>query len=200
MVERLVLASKNGGKLKEISAILSDMPIGIVGLDRYPDIPDIEEDAVSFFGNALKKARVTAEYTRETALADDSGLEVECLQGAPGIFSARYAGTDASDSDNIAKLLAVMRDVPPENRAAAFRCVIVLYEPDGRYRKFEGRWSGRISGEPRGGGGFGYDPVFFLPEQGLTVAELAPEEKNRLSHRAQAVKQLKHYLQQRLTK
>jgi XTP/dITP diphosphohydrolase len=160
----------------------------------YPDLPDIVEDGSSFLENALKKARVVSERTGETVLADDSGLEVEALDGAPGIYSARYAGEEGNDEKNIRKLLDDMKDVIPENRGATFRCLLVLYSVDGSYETFEGRWNGRIAEKPAGQSGFGYDPVFYLPEEGVTVAQLSPEVKNRISHRAQAFVKLKEKL------
>lgn len=196
MLKKIVLATANRGKIREIQAILSGLPVEILSMGSYPAIPEVEEDGRTFLDNALKKAKAVAEHTGEAALADDSGLEVEALQGAPGVYSARYAGPDADDEKNIARLLRDMANVPPEGRGAAFRCSLVLYKPDGNYVAFEGRWAGRISDEPQGTGGFGYDPVFLLPELGCTVAQLPPEEKNRLSHRAQALQALKDYLQQ----
>lgn len=193
MLKKIVLATKNRGKIKEIEAILTGLPVEILPVSHYPAIPEVEEDGQTFFDNALKKAKTIADFTGEAALADDSGLEVEALQGAPGVYSARYAGAGASDEENIAKLLHDMALVPPGKRGAAFRCVLVLYRPDGDYVAFEGRWAGQISDRPRGKGGFGYDPVFLLPELGCTVAELASGEKNRLSHRAQALQALKTY-------
>ena len=129
-------------------------------------------------------------------LADDSGLEVAALDGAPGIHSARYAGDSADDEKNILKLLGDLEDVPPEEREAAFRCVLVLCRPDGRYHAFDGRWEGRIAEIPAGKGGFGYDPVFYLPEQGVTAAELPAGIKNRISHRAKAAGKLILWLQE----
>lgn len=198
MLKRVVLASKNRGKIAEIAAVLSDLPVDIVGVDDYPGLPEVEEDGADFRENALKKARVVAEYTGEMALADDSGLIVESLRGAPGVYSARYAGLHASDEENIEKLLKDLNGVPDEKRAAAFQCVLVLYEPDGRYEVFEGRWNGRIATAPHGRGGFGYDPVFLLLERGVTVAELTPGEKNRLSHRGQALEKLKAYVRRQI--
>ena len=128
------------------------------------------------------------------ALADDSGLEVDALGGAPGIYSARYAGNDATDAGNIRKLLEDLRDIKPDKRGGAFRCVLVLFRPGGHFEHFEGRWQGRIADKPAGAGGFGYDPVFFLPELSMTVAQLPPNLKNQLSHRAKAFQQLKNYL------
>ncbi len=169
--------------------------MALQSLDDYPNLPDIIEDGNSFLDNALKKARTIAELTGEMVLADDSGLEVAALDGAPGIYSARYAGQGADDKKNILKLLSDLAGVPPEERAAAFRCILVLYRPDGRYDAFDGKWEGRIAEAPAGKRGFGYDPVFFLPERGITVAQLPAEIKNRISHRAKAAEKLKVWLQ-----
>jgi len=190
-LKKIVLASRNWGKIKEIQAMLADLGISLLSLNDYPDIPETVEDGKSFLENALKKARAVAESTREIVLADDSGLEVDALGGAPGIYSARYAGNDADDMQNIRKLLYDLKGIHAENRGAAFRCVLVLYPVDGHYEAFEGRWEGLIAEKPVGQGGFGYDPVFFLPGEGMTVAELSPEVKNRISHRAQAIAKLK---------
>jgi XTP/dITP diphosphohydrolase len=188
---RIVLASRNQGKIKEIQEMLADLGIDLLSLNDYPGIPEIVEDGKSFLENAVKKARAVAEATGEVALADDSGLEVDVLGGAPGIYSARYAGKDADDRQNFRKLLSDLKGIAFENRGAAFRCTLVLYPADGRYETFEGRWEGMIAEKPLGQGGFGYDPVFFLPDLGVTVAELSPEVKNRISHRAQAIAKLK---------
>ena len=171
--------------------MMADVGVAVRSLEEYPELPEIVEDGTSFLENALKKARTTAEFTGEIALADDSGLEVAALNGAPGIYSSRYAGDGADDAQNNRKLLNDLRGVPPAERGAAFRCVLVLCRPDGRYEAFDGRWAGRITEEPAGEGGFGYDPVFFLPERGVTVAELSPDVKNRISHRAQAFAKLR---------
>ncbi len=167
----------------------------ILSLDDYPALPEVLEDGKTFLENALKKAKAVSECTEETALADDSGLEVESLGGRPGIFSARYAGENATDERNIRKLLEEMKDVPAALRGAAFRCALVLYCPGGTYKAFEGTLKGRIAFELRGNQGFGYDPVFYVPECGMTVAEMPPEVKNRISHRGQALEALKKYLQ-----
>jgi len=171
--------------------MLEDLNIEILSMNDYTDLPDVEEDGKTFFENAFKKAKIISEHTEEVVLADDSGLEVEYLGGEPGVYSSRYSGSDATDSSNMRKLLESLKDVSVEKRSAAFRCVLVLYSPDGRYMSFEGSLQGIIHDEPVGDGGFGYDPVFFLPEQKLTVAQLPPEEKNRISHRAQAVDKFK---------
>jgi XTP/dITP diphosphohydrolase len=171
--------------------MLEDMGIDILSLIDYKDVPDVEEDGASFFENALKKAKAVSEYTGEIVLADDSGLEVEYLNGEPGVHSSRYSGEGATDISNIKKLLQRLEGVPIERRGAAFRCVLVLYFPDGKYMSFEGRLEGIIHDKPQGDGGFGYDPVFFLPDLGSTVAQILPEIKNRISHRAQAVLKFK---------
>ena len=175
--------------------MFAELGISLFSLNDYPGIPEIVEDGKSFLENAVKKSRTVAEATGEIVLADDSGLEVDALGGAPGIHSARYAGTDADDLQNNRKLLHDLKGVPAASRGASFRCVLVLYPPDGRYEAFEGRWEGRIAEAPVGNGGFGYDPLFFLPGEGMTVAQLSPEAKNRVSHRAQAFSKLKERLQ-----
>jgi XTP/dITP diphosphohydrolase len=194
-LKKIVLASRNRGKIEEIQTLLAESGVTLQSLDDYPNIPDIREDGNSFLDNALTKAKTIAKLTGETALADDSGLEVTALGGAPGIYSARYAGDSADDNKNILKLLSNLEGVPLEERVAAFRCILVLYRSDGHYYAFDGRWEGRIAEAPAGKGGFGYDPVFYLPEQGVTAAELPAEIKNRISHRAKAVEKLKIWLQ-----
>ena len=163
--------------MEEIKAMMADVGVAVRSLEEYPELPEIVEDGTSFLENALKKARTAAEHTGEVALADDSGLEVAALNGAPGIYSSRYAGDGAGDAQNIRKLLNDLRDVPRAERGAEFRCALVLCWPDGRYEAFDGRWAGRITEAPKGEGGFGYDPVFFLPERGcvgLCDSLLAP--------------------------
>jgi XTP/dITP diphosphohydrolase len=194
-LKKILFASRNRGKIKEIQALLAEHGVTLQSLDDYPDLPVISEDGNSFLENALKKARTIAELTGETVLADDSGLEVAALDGAPGIYSARYAGDSADDEKNILKLLSDLEGIPPAEREAAFRCILVLCQPDGRYHAFDGRWEGRIAEAPAGKGGFGYDPVFYLPEQGVTVAELPAGRKNRISHRAKAAEKLRVWLQ-----
>ena len=176
--------------------MLEGTGVTLLSLYDHHELPEIVEDGASFFENALKKARMVAEWTGQTAFADDSGLEVDALNGAPGIYSARYAGVGASDAANIEKLLRDLRDVAPSERSGAFRCVLVLYQPGGRFMNFEGVWQGRIAEKAAGEGGFGYDPVFIVPELSKTVAELPPGLKNRLSHRAQAFQKLKKYVQE----
>lgn len=194
-LKKIVFASRNRGKIKELQALLADSGVTLYSLEDYPDLPDIKEDGNTFLENALKKAKTVAELTGEVALADDSGLEVEILYGAPGIYSARYAGEAGDDRKNILKLLNDLQGVPPAARVAVFRCILVLCRPDGRYEAFEGSWGGRIAEAPAGNGGFGYDPVFYLPERGVTVAELPVETKNGMSHRAKAAAELKIFLE-----
>jgi len=191
-LKRIVFASRNRGKIDEIRTMLTDVGIDVGSLNDYPDIPEIIEDGKSFLENAQIKAKTVAEATGRTVLADDSGLEVDALGGAPGIYSARYAGQDADDGSNIRRLLKELKGVPPEKRGALFRCVLVLYSPaNGCMETFEGHWRGVIADRPVGRGGFGYDPIFILPDLGVTVAELSSEVKNRISHRGQAIAKLK---------
>jgi XTP/dITP diphosphohydrolase len=178
--------------------MLEDLGIDILSLSDYKDVPDVEEDRASFFENALKKAKAVSEYTGEVVLADDSGLEVEYLNGQPGVHSSRFSGEGATDNSNMKKLLQSLEGVPIERRGAAFRCVLVLYYPDGRCMSFEGRLEGIIREEPQGDGGFGYDPVFFIPDLGRTVAQIPSEIKNRISHRAQAVLKFKEAYRQKI--
>ena len=193
--KRIVFASRNRGKIKEMQALLKGSGVSLHSLEDYPDLPEIQEDGKSFLENALIKARTISELTGELALADDSGLEVEALHGAPGIYSARYAGEKANDEKNNRKLLGDLTGIPPAGRKAVFQCVLILYRPDGSYQAFDGSWDGRIAESPAGQGGFGYDPLFYLPERGVTVAELPDKIKNRISHRAKAAAKLKIWLQ-----
>lgn len=185
----LLVATRNAGKLREISEVLCLPGLRLLSLADFPGIPVAEETGRTFAENALLKARVAAYHTGLPALADDSGLEVEALGGRPGVLSARYSSPDAGDQSNIEKLLREMADVPDGRRKARFVCRAALAH-QGRAYEAGGELEGVIVREPRGGGGFGYDPVFLLPDRGLTLAELEPGEKNRLSHRAQALRKL----------
>jgi len=191
---KIVFATRNEGKVKEIKDMLEGTGIELVSLNEYDDIPEIIEDGNSFLENALKKAKIAAESTGEAVLADDSGLRVDILEGEPGINSACYAGDSATDEENNKKLLAELRGIPQEKRQASFCCVLVLYKRDGSYEYFEGRWNGVIIDEARGANGFGYDPIFFVPELRKTAAELPPEMKNKISHRGRAFAELKKRL------
>lgn len=191
---KIVFASGNLGKVKEIREMLAGTGIELVSLKDYTGVPEIVEDGKSFLENALKKAKIISDFTGETVLADDSGLQVDALGGEPGIYSARYAGENATDEDNINLLLDKLKNVPQEKRTASFRCALVLYKTDGSYDSFESRWNGLIIDDRRGDNGFGYDPVFLDPERKKTAAELPPEIKNRVSHRGQAFALLKKSL------
>ncbi|MBN2726772.1 RdgB/HAM1 family non-canonical purine NTP pyrophosphatase [Candidatus Mcinerneyibacteriota bacterium] len=188
---KILIASRNRGKIKEIEAALA---LPGVDFDIRPDLPDVEEDGSDFFENAMKKARSYALWSGQPALADDSGLEVDVLKGAPGIFSARFSGPAKDDRANNEKLLRMMEGVPFPERGAAFRAVIVLYTLSGEWVRAEGTCRGIILESPRGENGFGYDPLFFLPELGKTMAELTTDMKNKLSHRARALEELKKKL------
>ncbi len=192
----LVLATGNEGKIRELTALLKDLPLKILTIKDFPEIEPPEEVGETFFDNAFLKARHWALATGHLALADDSGIEVDALGGAPGVHSARYAGPGASDEDNIRKLLEEMKNVPWENRTARFRCVIIVYHPSGRWLKAEGVWEGLIANSPRGKEGFGYDPIFLPMEFDFkkTAAELSPEVKNRFSHRGRALAALREML------
>ncbi|HCH0557134.1 TPA: RdgB/HAM1 family non-canonical purine NTP pyrophosphatase [Pseudomonas aeruginosa] len=193
---RLVLASGNAGKLAEFSAMLAHLPYQIVP-QKELGVEDVPETGLTFVENALIKARHACAVTGLTALADDSGLIVDALGGAPGLYSARYAGQPTDDAANNAKLLDAMKDVPDDQRRARFYAVIVLlrHPEDPQPLIAEGAWEGRITRELRGNGGFGYNPLFLDPDHGLTAAEMDTALKNRLSHRARALE----VLNQRLT-
>ena len=187
-MSRVVLASSNRGKLGEFAALLAGAGLGVVSQGEL-GVPDIEETGLSFVENAILKARNAAQHTGLAAIADDSGIEVDALNGAPGIYSSRYAGPGASDGDNVARLLRALAAVPAERRGARFRCLIVYlrHALDPTPLICQGTWEGRILFEPRGSNGFGYDPVFYVPTHDCASAELPPEVKNRLSHRGQAM-------------
>ncbi len=187
---KLIIASNNAHKLIEIRAILGDRFSEILSMREAGIEHETVEDGQTFLENAAKKAREIAAISGCCALADDSGLCVDALGGAPGIFSARYCGVHGDDAGNNRKLLEVLRDVPDEKRGAHFTCAIVLARPDGSEVAAEGYFYGRIARGESGANGFGYDPLFYLPEYGCTSAELTPEEKNRISHRSQALHRL----------
>lgn len=183
---KLLIATRNAHKLDEIRAILSRPGLTLVGVAEHGrPLPEVVEDADTFAGNALKKARTLCDASGLWTLADDSGLEVDALDGAPGVYSARYAGEGAGDAANNARLLRELDGV--EDRRARFRCVLALAAPDGRDWTVEGRCEGRIAHAPSGTGGFGYDPLFHPDGGTRSFAELTPAEKNRISHRARAL-------------
>jgi len=185
----LVIATRNKGKTKEIKDLFKDFPIDIKNIDDFGPIPHLEEDGDTFDENAYKKASFAARILGLPALADDSGLTVEALKGAPGIHSARYAGENATDEQRYLKLLSEMEGV--SNRKAAFECVISIAVPTGPALTYEARCEGLITEVPAGSSGFGYDPVFYYPPYKKTFAELTRQEKNRVSHRGKALAELK---------
>ncbi|MCX7982435.1 MAG: XTP/dITP diphosphatase [Syntrophales bacterium] len=197
-MKKLVLATTNEGKIREMKMLLQDLPLEILTLKEFPGFEGVEEDGEDFFTNALKKAEKVARFTSLPAVADDSGLVVEALGGEPGVKSARFAGEGATDEENMEKLLKIMEPIPEEKRKAHFVCVIVYFRPTGEYESFIGKWEGFITYQKRGTGGFGYDPVFYVPSLSRTAAELAPEEKNKYSHRGQALRGLKDFLRRHL--
>ncbi len=194
MTQRVVLASSNRGKVREFGQLLADRGIVVVPQSEF-DVADADETGLSFVENAILKARNAAAHTGLPALADDSGLEVDFLNGAPGIYSARYAGTGDSAANN-AKLLQALDGVDASARGARFQCLLVYlrHAEDPTPLICQGTWEGRILTAPQGEAGFGYDPVFFVPDEGCSAAELAPERKNALSHRGQALRCLLHAL------
>ena len=193
----IVLASNNPGKRREIESLLAEEGIRIRPQGDFL-VPEIEETGKTFVENAILKARQAAIHSGLPAIADDSGLEVDALKGAPGIFSARFAGVDASDAENLRKLLASLKGIPQEDRTARFQCLMVFLRHAAGPTPVicQGTWEGTILRAPRGQNGFGYDPVFFVPSEKCSAAELDPEVKNRLSHRGQALQKLLTYLRE----
>lgn len=191
MSRTIVLASGNAGKIREINDMLADLDFRVVPQTEF-SVPDADETGLSFVENAILKARNAARHTRLPAIADDSGLEVDALDGEPGVQSAHYAGVNATDAANVQKLLTALQEIPDAERTARFRCVMVyLRRPDDAMPLIAvGTWEGRIARAPRGSNGFGYDPVFIVPDRNCTSAELSPEDKNQLSHRGQALRSL----------
>ena len=197
MVE-LVLATGNPDKQKEIVALLGDLPITIRTLNEFEPLPPIIEDGETCEANAIKKATVIANHTGLLALADDTGLEVDALGGRPGVYAARYAGEHATYQDNCRKLLEELQGVPVGKRAARFLTVIALAEPTNSVDVVEGVLDGTIAETVSGTDGFGYDPVFFVPELGKTLAQITLEEKNQISHRGRALAKVKDVLRQKI--
>jgi XTP/dITP diphosphohydrolase len=188
---KVVVATRNQGKLRELVPLLAHLELELRTIDDLAPAAELREDGVTFVENALAKARQAARATGLPAIADDSGLEVDALDGAPGVYSARYAGPGADDAKNNAKLLEALRGIPPSRRGARFRCVAAFVDPArGVEIVREGACEGEVLAAPRGEDGFGYDPLFFVPTVGRTMAELPLEEKNRLSHRAAAFRAL----------
>jgi XTP/dITP diphosphohydrolase len=195
-LKALVLASANPGKLREFRSLLTGLPLDVSSLSELK-LPSPEETGASFVANAVLKARHAASMSGCAAVADDSGLEVDALGGAPGIFSARYAGPEASDEANNAKLIRALEGLPFKRRQARYRCALAFVDADDPPLIAEAVWEGFILEAPRGTGGFGYDPYFWVPELGLTAAEIGLEEKNKRSHRGRAMRTLREMLQER---
>ncbi|WP_093331889.1 XTP/dITP diphosphatase [Thalassotalea agarivorans] len=190
-MQKIVLATGNQGKVKEMASLLAERGYTVLPQSEF-NVVDAEETGTTFIENAIIKARHAAKITGLATIADDSGLEVDALNGAPGIYSARYSGEDASDSDNITKLLTEMADIPEQERTARFHCVLVYMKHalDPTPLVCHGTWEGRITSERSGDEGFGYDPVFWVDDMSKTAAQLSKAEKHALSHRGKALKQL----------
>ncbi|NMB46836.1 MAG: XTP/dITP diphosphatase [Firmicutes bacterium] len=186
----VVIGSRNKHKVQEIRQLLAGLPIDVLSLQDFPDAPEVEEDGDTFEANALKKARIIADFTGLTTLADDSGLEVDTLGGQPGVHSARFAGASATDEENNIKLLRLLDRCPAADRTARFRCAIALVGRGDAEELVKGICSGVIISQPQGTGGFGYDPLFMVPDLGKTFAELSSDEKNRISHRGKALRKV----------
>lgn len=185
-MRKLLIATHNAGKVREYRELLAGLPFEVTYLDAEGVTEDVEENGATFAENACLKAETYARLTRLWTWADDSGLEVDALLGAPGVYSARYAGPGASDADRYRKLLDALAGVPWDRRTARFRCTVALATPAGCLRTADGVCEGLIAFGPRGENGFGYDPVFYMPELGATMAQLPPDTKNRISHRGRA--------------
>jgi XTP/dITP diphosphohydrolase len=197
-MKEIILATGNKHKVEEIRHILQGVPVTIVPMSEYSGVPEIVEDGATLEQNAAKKARTIALYLNKWALADDTGLEVDCLQGAPGVYSARYAGPGCTYADNNKKLLNALKDVPEKQRTARFRCVIALSSPDGKVQTVAGEIRGSIAAAPGGDHGFGYDPIFFVPSHNKTFAELDSITKNRISHRARALEKARSLIAEKI--
>jgi len=195
---QLVLATNNQDKIREIKHLLNDLPVTVLTRDDFLEFPDVEETGATLEENALLKARAIAKFCDLPALADDSGLEVDDLNGAPGVYSSRYSGEDATYADNNRKLLQELQDVPQEKRTARFRCVIATDWADGTTDTVEGVAEGYITEDIAGYEGFGYDPVFFYPPEGKRFSEMTLEEKNLVSHRGRALQKARDVIIERL--
>ena len=189
-MKEIVIATKNPGKAKEFEALFHSKGYEIKTLNDFPEIPDIAETGTTFKQNALIKAKTVSQFLNRTVVADDSGLIVDALHGEPGVYSARYAGRQRSDQDNNDKLIKNLNGVPLSRRSARFHCTLALVAPDKKDLVVEGEVPGLILEEPRGEFGFGYDPLFYVPELGKTMAELSQADKNKMSHRARALENL----------
>ncbi len=189
-MNKILIATGNKGKFREFKRLFSNTGIEITSLADFPKIDKIEETGKDFIENAMLKAKYVAKAFQVVTLGEDSGLVVPALNGRPGIYSARYAGEGASDKDNIKKLIEEISNLPEEKRDAYYKAVIVVYRPDDKWISAEGTCHGKIITSPRGSEGFGYDPIFYLPELNKTMAEISPKEKDRYSHRGEAVRKI----------
>jgi XTP/dITP diphosphohydrolase len=194
-MKELLVATANRGKFSELQLLLHGTVVRLFSAAAFPALPEVVEDGATFEENAVKKAESAARFTGMPVIADDSGLLVDALGGLPGVYSARYAGENAGDTENNARLLNELAGIPAQERTAAFFCVIALCLPGGECLTFDGELKGVILDSPRGAGGFGYDPLFLVPEYGQTLAELPMHVKNAISHRGKAFIKLKEYLQ-----
>jgi len=193
----LVLATYNKGKVLEIKQALQEFnQFEILSCADFVRVPEVVEDGKDFYANALKKALALASYTGKLTLADDSGLEVDALNGQPGVYSARFAGEEGNDSANNVKLLKMLEGIPAEKRTARFKCIMVLADNEGEVASVQGICEGIIAEKMQGEKGFGYDPLFFLPDKQCTMAELSLTEKNQISHRGKALQEMQNILQQ----
>ncbi len=193
-MNKIVLATGNRDKVKEITEILKNLDIELLTLEDFPGVPEVVEDGKTLEENALKKARVISEFTKLPAVSDDTGLEVEVLNGAPGVYSSRYSGENATYADNVEKLLDDLQSVPQGKRQARFRCAVALCS-EKNTKVVEGVCEGEIADRPHGDSGFGYDPIFFVPEYNCTFAEMDLDLKNKISHRAKAFLKLRNLLE-----
>lgn len=196
-MKKFIVATRNKGKLFEIAEILKELDFEVISMDQAGIGKDIEENGKTFMENALIKAKEIFSLTHEMVMADDSGLEVEYLNGAPGIYTSRFAGEGATDVERINKLLELLENVPVNKRKARFVCAIAVYLPDGTHFTVEGTCEGYIGFEMKGSNGFGYDPIFNMPEYDMTMAEMDPELKHRLSHRGKALREMVEMLRER---
>lgn len=194
-MKSVIIATKNKGKAKEFERLFSKYGMEVKTLIDFPDVPDIEETGETFEENAIIKAEAIAKLANSFVVADDSGLVIDALGGRPGVYSARYAGAEKNDEDNIDKVLSEMEAVNEEERTARFYCALAMAGPDFETITVNGTCEGMILNERRGSEGFGYDPIFFVPSEGKTMAEMSPERKNELSHRAAAMKNLEPYIE-----
>lgn len=196
MSKILLLATRNQGKKKEMQQILKDLPVEIITLEDIDELPEIIEDGATFVENASKKAQQTAVLSGYTSLADDSGLVVDALDGKPGIYSARFAGEEADDNKNNEKLLFMLKNIETAKRTARFICAVAVSDPTGHTRVVTGECEGKIAWEKKGTGGFGYDPLFVPAGREESFAQLTPEEKNSISHRARALKKARTIIEE----